>query len=184
MKQVRLVIGAAGLAPLALALAPGSAQARLATSGPTGHGKAHGRQAKSVRVGTPAPSTVSPLNRGSGCVGVNYQEATSTYQKLWFWSALPGNSTVCIGTVEDKEHKYVETGVNFRLRIWSRYDSQHQRLAFSHTYGANLNTNSISVVVPVHLEFGSRAYPHVMVCGAWLPPAPQTMITVCKTVTI
>lgn len=175
MKRVRLMVGAAGLAPIVGVMMP---------------------NAPAIAGHTPAPApktgskTVSLSHTGvapaiTPCDGVEGYTVTKFFGDLKFWSGYNGSSA-CIGTVEGSWTSWPDSpDWKFRVRIYSGPGDTHR--AYSNKVGCTKhNVHTIYCADGVHKYYN---YP-IQVCVAWSKnfdplggPATHSVTSpICKTI--
>lgn len=144
MKKVRVVIGAAAIAPAALAMAGGPAGAATPH-----HGRVHTNpRAKSVRTvrGTAHGPHAAP-NSSNSVVCSNATHSTNTksippsngYQVFW-WKSQESADRTCIGTVKRHFSYTPNSPLKIRFRIF--HNSGDSIVTYSHTFGSGVRNMS------------------------------------------
>ncbi len=113
MKKVRLALGAAGLAPAAVALV--GMPTTPAVAAPTHQVSARG-QSKTVRL-TSGPAVNGHVLASGSCTGGTGVKKYSSYGWQEFWFTPHGNS-FCIGTIKRHFSTSIRSNTKLRYRIW------------------------------------------------------------------
>jgi hypothetical protein len=155
MKQVRYLVGAVGLAPLALA----------ATGTPLHVGADH---AKKV--------SLHPITQATDCLGRTeaYRAVRSSYERFWY---TPNSSVTCIGTVEYYDSSG-SIGLDMRVRIWG------PNLQYQNYVHGTIEGNGVYFADVVRNYFGGDFHP-VEVCVAAVLSGAKSLVEagpICITV--